>query len=65
MSTSKSSERMLDKLDLRTWSLDLRTWTLGFSFEALKTTCMDREIPLREVAFSFTRMPLILRVFNV
>ena len=65
MSTSKSRRRVADKLDLCTWLLNLRTWTLGFSFEAFKTTCIDREIPLREAAFSFARMPLILRVFNV
>ena len=52
MSTSKSSGRMVDKLDLRTWFLNLRTWTLGFSFEVFKTTCMDEEAPLREAAFS-------------
>ena len=65
VSTSKSSGRVADKLGLRTWSLDLRTWILGFSYLVFTTTCIDREIPLREAAFSFTRMPLILRVFNV
>ena len=65
MSTSKSSERMLDKLDLCTWLLNLRTWILGFSSEAFKTTCMDTEGPLREAAFPFARIPLVLRVFNV
>ena len=65
MSTSKSSGRVADKLDLRTWSLDLRTWILGFSYLVFTTTCIDGEIPLREAAFSFTRMLLILIVFNV
>lgn len=65
VSTSKSSGRVADKLGLRTWFLDPRTWTLGFSFEAFKTTCMDEEEPLREAAFPFMRMQLILRVFNV
>ena len=51
MSTSKSSGRMVDKLDLRTWFLNLRALTLGFSFEVFKTTCMDEEAPLREAAF--------------
>ena len=64
MSTSKSSGRVADKLDLRTWSLDLRTWILEFAYLVFKTTCIDREILLREAAFSFARMPLILRVFN-
>ena len=58
VSTSKSSGRVADKLGLR-------TWILGFSYLVFTTTCIDREIPLREAAFSFTRMPLILRVFNV
>ena len=65
VSTSKSSGRVADKLGLRTWSLDLRTWIFGFSYLVFTTTCIDREIPLREAAFSFARMPLILRVFNV
>ena len=65
VSTSKSSGRVADKLGLRTWSLDRRTWILGFSYLVFTTTCIDREIPLREAAFSFARMPLILRVFNV
>lgn len=65
MSTSKSSGRMVDKLDLCTWFLNLRTWILGFSYLVFTTTCIDREIPLREAAFSFARMPLILMVFNV
>ena len=65
MSTSKSSGRVADKLGLRTWSLDPRTWILGFLYLVFTTTCIDREIPLREAAFSFARMPLILRVFNV
>ena len=52
MSTSKSSEWMLDKLDLCTWFLNLRTWILGFSFEAFKTTYMDEDAPRREAAFS-------------
>ena len=51
VSTSKSSGRVADKLDLRTWSLDLRTWILGFAYLVLTTTCIDREIPLREAAF--------------
>ena len=52
MSTSKSCERMLDKLDLRTWLLDLRMWTLRFSYLVFKTTCMDEDAPRREAAFS-------------
>ena len=65
MSTSKSSGRVADKLDLCTWFLDLRAWTLGIPYRAFKTTCMDVGKRLREVAFSFTRMLLVLRVFNV
>ena len=65
MSTSKSCERMLDKLDLRTWLLDLRMWTLRFSYLVFTTTCVDEEAPLRKSAFSFTRMLLVLMVFHV
>ena len=65
VSTSKSSGRVADKLGLRTWSLDPHTWIVGFSYLVFTTTCIDREIPLREATFSFARMPLILRVFNV
>ena len=64
-STSKNSGRVADKLDLRAWSLDPHTWILGFSYLVFTTTCIDREIPLREAAFSFARMLLILMVFNV
>ena len=56
---SKSSGRMVDKLNLRTWFLNLRTWTLGFSFEAFKTTCIDAEKTLREAAFFFAGIPLV------
>ena len=64
-STSKNSGRVADKLDLRAWFLNLRTWILGFAYPAFKATCIDGEIPLREAAFSFTRMLLVLIVFNV
>jgi len=65
MSTSKTRGRVADKLDLRAWSLDPRMWTLRFSYLVFTTTCMDEEAPLRKAAFSFTRMLLILMVFNV
>jgi len=65
MSTSKSSGRMVDKLDLCTWFLNLRALTLGFSFEAFKTTCIDAEKPLREATFSSREYRLFLMMFNV
>ena len=65
MSTSKGSERMLDKLDLRAWSLDPRMWTFRFSYLVFTTTCMDEEAPLLKAAFSFARMLFILTVFSV
>ncbi len=53
MSTSKSSGRMVDKLDLRTWFLNLRAVDFRiFHLRSFKTTCMDEEAPLREAAFS-------------
>ena len=65
MSTSKSSGRMVDKLDLCTWFLNLRTWTLGFSFEVFKTPCIDTEERLREATFSSREYRLFLMMFNV
>ena len=65
MSTSKSSGRVADKLDLCAWFLDPRMWTLRFSYLVFTTTCMDVGKRLREAAFSFTRALLILMVFNV
>ena len=49
---------MADKFGLRTWILCLRTWIFGFTYLVFKTTCIDREIPLREGAFPFTRRTL-------
>jgi len=65
MSTSKSSGRIVDKLDLCTWFLNLRALTLGFSFEAFKTTCIDAEKPLWEATFSSREYRLFLMMFNV
>ena len=65
MSTSKSSGRIVDKLDLRAWFLNLRALTLGFSFEAFKTTCIDTEERLREATFSSREYRLFLMMFNV
>ena len=65
MSTSKSSGRVADKLDLRAWSLDPRMWTLRFSFEVFTTTCIDAEKPLREATFSSREYRLFLMMFNV
>ena len=36
----------------------LRTWIFGFAYLVVKTTCVDREKPLREGAFFFTRTML-------
>ena len=41
MSTSKSSGRVSDKLDLCAWFLDPHMWTLRFSYLVFTTTCMD------------------------
>ena len=49
---------MADKFGLRTWTINLRTWIFGFTYLVFKTTYIDREIPLRECAFSFTRRTL-------
>ena len=49
---------MADKLGLRAWTINLRTWIIGFTCLVFKTTCIDRRIPLREGAFSFTEMTL-------
>ena len=65
MSTSKSSGRVADKLDLCAWFLDLRAWTLRFSFEVFKTTCIDTEERLREATFSSREYRLFLMMFNV
>ena len=46
---------MADKFGLRAWTINLRTWIFGFTCLVFKTTCIDRRIPLREGAFSFTR----------
>ena len=51
---------MADKFGLRTWAINLRTWIFGFTCLVFKTTCVDRGKPLREGAFSFTRMMLFL-----
>ena len=64
MSTSKSSGRIVDKLDLRTWFLNLRMWTLGFSFEVFETTCIDTEERLREATFSSREYRSFLKMFN-
>lgn len=64
MSTSKSSGRIVDKLDLRTWFLNLRMWTLGFSFEVFETTCIDTEERLREATFSSREYHSFLKMFN-
>ena len=49
---------MADKFGLRAWTINLRTWIFGFTCLVFKTTCIDRRIPLREGAFSFTRRTL-------
>ena len=49
---------MADKFGLRTWTINLRTWIFGFTRLVFKTTCVDKEKPLREGAFFFTRMTL-------
>ena len=49
---------MEDKFGLRTWTINLRTWIFGFTYLVFKTTYIDRGKPLREGAFSFTRMTL-------
>ena len=51
---------MADKFGLRTWTINLRTWIFGFTCLVFKTTYIDRRIPLREGAFSFTRKMLFL-----
>ena len=45
---------MADKFGLRAWTINLRTWIFGFTYLVFKTTYIDRRIPLREGAFSFT-----------
>ena len=45
---------MSDKFGLRAWTINLRTWIFGFTYLVFKTTYIDRRIPLREGAFSFT-----------
>ena len=45
---------MADKFGLRAWTINLRTWIFGFAYLVFKTTYIDRRIPLREGAFSFT-----------
>ena len=54
----KSCGRVADKFGLRTWTINLRTWIFGFACLVFRTTCVDREKPLREGAFFFTRMTL-------
>ena len=45
---------MTNKFGLRAWTINLRTWIFGFTCLVFKTTYIDRRIPLREGAFSFT-----------
>ena len=54
----KSCGRVADKFGLRTWTINLRTWIFGFACLVFKTTCVDREKPLREGTFLFTRRTL-------
>ena len=54
----KSCGRVADKFGLRTWTINLRTWIFGFACLVFKATCIDREKPLRESAFFFTRRTL-------
>ena len=49
---------MADKFGLRAWTINLRTWIFGFTCLVFKTTYIDAERPLREGAFSLTRMAL-------
>ena len=49
---------MSDKFGLRTWTINLRTWIFGLTRLVFKTTCVDKEKPLREGAFFFTRRTL-------
>ena len=49
---------MVEKFGLRAWTINLRTWIFGFTCLVFKTTYIDRRKPLREGAFSFTRMTL-------
>ena len=51
---------MVEKCRLRTWAINLRTWIFGLTYLVFKTTYKDRGKPLREGAFSFTRMVLFL-----
>ena len=51
----KSCGRVADKFGLR-------TWIFGFACLVFRTTCVDREKPLREGAFFFTRMTLFPRL---
>ena len=51
---------MANKFELRTWTINLRTWIFGFTYLVFKTTYIDAGKPLREGAFSFTRMTLFL-----
>ena len=49
---------MADKFGLRAWTINLRTWIFRFTYLVFKTTYVDRENPLREGAFPFTRRTL-------
>ena len=49
---------MTDNFGLRALTINLRTWIFGFTYLVFKSTCIDREKPLREGAFFFTRMAL-------
>ena len=49
---------MVDKFELRAWTINLRTWIFGFACLAFKTTYIDSGKPLREGAFPFTRTML-------
>ena len=54
----KSCGRAADKFGLRTWTINLRTWIFRLTCQVFKTTYIDREKPLREGAFPFTRRTL-------
>ena len=49
---------MADKFGLRAWTINLRTWIFGLTCLVFKTTYIDREKPLRDGAFFFTRTML-------
>ena len=51
---------MVDKFELRAWTINLRAWIFGLTCLVFKTTCVDIGKALREGAFSFTRKALFL-----